>query len=72
MLEPRFTPAEVKAARSKRSAFLKKLDLLVSLIGMLEAPVKDFVEEDLDKKMAQLNKLENDEYLATLKGMANL
>ena len=53
---------------------MTKVELLVSLISMVEAPAAkvNLTEADLDKKIASLNKLENDEYMATLKGLVNL
>ena len=71
MLEPRFKQTEIKQARQKRRAFMTKVELLVNLISSIENPTQSLCEEDLDKMMAQLNKIENDEYLATLKNLVN-
>jgi hypothetical protein len=50
---------------------MTKVELLVNLISSIENPTPSLCEEDLDKMMAQLNKIENDEYLATLKNLIN-
>lgn len=72
LLEPRYRPADVKSLRKKRRTFYTKVELLIGLISAIElGPLSaDVTEPELRSKMEKLNKIENDEYLATLKQLA--
>ena len=73
MLAPKFKPANVKKIRQKRRSFQTKVELLVSLISQIEQEPVDLelTEEALEGKITKLNKIENEEYLSSLKNMIN-
>ena len=73
MLAPKFKAADVKKIRQKRRSFLTKVELLVSLISAIDQEPIDLAltEEVLEGKVAKLNKIENEEYLASLKNLIN-
>ena len=66
--------SEVKKLRQKRRLYLTKVELFVSLIHALDRDDVDasLSEQTLEKWMQQLNKIENDEYLAAMKAQGAL
>ena len=64
MLEPKFKAADVKKLRQKRRSYITKVEILVFIITSVESePVSlTITNEELDSKIAKLNKIENEEY----------
>ena len=69
MLEPQYKSADIKKIRQKRRSFYMKVELLVSIISSIEYDPVDsaLTQEDLEAKVDKLNKIENEEYLASLR-----
>ena len=66
-----YKSADIKKIRQKRRSFFMKVELLVSLISSIEHDPVDLAlkVEDLEAKVAKLNKIENEEYLASLRNL---
>ena len=62
LLEPIFTPKQIKDARKKRQNFMLKIKLLLELINLLVSDTQSLEEDQLSKHWTQLLKLRNDEY----------
>ena len=73
MLEPQYKSADIKKIRQKRRSFFMKVELLVSIISSIEYDPVDpaLTLEDLEAKVKKLDKIENEEYLASLRSLTH-
>ena len=72
MLEPLYRKKEINKIRKKRHDFLTKIGLLASLVCEIqtEDPSNSkLTEEHLQSKLNKIKKIENDEYLASLRNI---